>query len=74
MMLVQTPFMKSWEWETMSRMRLNLLRTSSSHTQASRSRWLVGSSKILQKACVGEEELLGLKHMMRASSLSDDLA
>ncbi len=32
------------ECETMSRMRLNFFRCSSSHTQASRSRWLVGSS------------------------------
>jgi hypothetical protein len=32
------------ECEIMSRMRLNFLRCSSSHTHASRSRWLVGSS------------------------------
>lgn len=47
MMLVQTPFIKSWECETMSKMRLNLLSTDSSHTQASRSRWFVGSSSML---------------------------
>ncbi len=45
MMLVHTPFMKSWECETSRRMRENLASVSSSHTHASRSRWLVGSSR-----------------------------
>jgi len=41
MMLVHTPLRKSCECEMISRMRLNVLRYSSSHTHASRSRWLV---------------------------------
>mmetsp|Transcript_9520 Transcript_9520/g.26681 ORF Transcript_9520/g.26681 Transcript_9520/m.26681 type:complete len:103 (-) Transcript_9520:557-865(-) len=43
-MCVHTPLRKSWEWEMMMRHLSYVLRYSSSHTQASRSRWLVGSS------------------------------
>mmetsp|Transcript_82252 Transcript_82252/g.266604 ORF Transcript_82252/g.266604 Transcript_82252/m.266604 type:complete len:186 (-) Transcript_82252:374-931(-) len=44
MMLVQTPFMKSSEWDVKSRVFGYLDRYSSSQTQAPRSRWFVGSS------------------------------
>src|SRR6478735_652859 len=44
-MLEQTPFRKSIEWETRTRVRSHFLRYSSSHTQASKSKWAVGSSR-----------------------------
>src|SRR2546421_7430722 len=44
-MFVQTPFKKSIECETRMRVLVHFLRCSSSHTQASRSRWAVGSSR-----------------------------
>mmetsp|Transcript_1263 Transcript_1263/g.2730 ORF Transcript_1263/g.2730 Transcript_1263/m.2730 type:complete len:103 (-) Transcript_1263:671-979(-) len=43
-MLVHTPFMKSCEWDTITRMPGYLASSSSSHTHDSMSRWLVGSS------------------------------
>mmetsp|Transcript_16684 Transcript_16684/g.29933 ORF Transcript_16684/g.29933 Transcript_16684/m.29933 type:complete len:210 (+) Transcript_16684:1324-1953(+) len=44
--LVQVPFRKSWEWETIIRhwFSHSVARYCSSHTHDSRSRWLVGSS------------------------------
>mmetsp|Transcript_11316 Transcript_11316/g.52579 ORF Transcript_11316/g.52579 Transcript_11316/m.52579 type:complete len:104 (+) Transcript_11316:835-1146(+) len=45
MMWVHTPLRKSWEWLTRMRHFLYLARYPSSHTHASRSRWLVGSSR-----------------------------
>src|SRR5271156_3384859 len=44
-MFVQTPFRKSMECETRMRVLVHFLRYSSSHTQASRSRCAVGSSR-----------------------------
>mmetsp|Transcript_1591 Transcript_1591/g.6569 ORF Transcript_1591/g.6569 Transcript_1591/m.6569 type:complete len:104 (+) Transcript_1591:2512-2823(+) len=44
MMWVHTPLRKSWEWLTRIRHFLYLARSPSSHTHASKSRWLVGSS------------------------------
>mmetsp|Transcript_11665 Transcript_11665/g.38713 ORF Transcript_11665/g.38713 Transcript_11665/m.38713 type:complete len:104 (+) Transcript_11665:1108-1419(+) len=45
MMCVHTPFRKSCECETRMRHFLYFARYPSSHTQASKSRWLVGSSR-----------------------------
>lgn len=41
---VQTPFRKSMEWETRISVRSHFFMYSSSHTQASKSKWAVGSS------------------------------
>ncbi|KAH3677049.1 hypothetical protein WICMUC_001955 [Wickerhamomyces mucosus] len=43
-MLVQTPFKKSWECETKTKVRSNLFKYSSNQTQASKSKCAVGSS------------------------------
>jgi hypothetical protein len=44
-MFVQTPFKKSMECETRTRVLGHFFRYSSSHTHASRSKWAVGSSR-----------------------------